>query len=233
MKAIIVMIASTCLRRMVLIAIASFLAMADAQVPVVVAFSNLTTPNNTGMDVAGSSILTYPSTTLAGSFSANINLNLLDVKVSVAATADDPAFNVWLAPALGGEPNDFRLWRQIGFGLRAPSGGGVVVANSIVPPIALTKGTSYWVVLTPANIHSHILWNLGGSSAIFAGHNHSDPNISFGDSNWFGDGSVPLQLQVDGTPPGPLATPLPPSLILCLTGLAIVGLYKMRWKLIN
>src|SRR5882757_6200880 len=100
MKAIIVMIVTGCLRQMGLIAIASCVALMGAQGQVVV-FSNLTTPNNTGMDVAGSSILTYPSTIVAGSFTANANFNLLDVKVSVAATTEDPTFNVWLAPALG------------------------------------------------------------------------------------------------------------------------------------
>jgi hypothetical protein len=203
MKAIIVMIAGACLRQIALMAMAICLTAAGVQGQIVV-FSNLTAPNNMGLEVAGSSVPTYPSTTWACSFTAQGNFNLMDVKVSVAATAGDPTFNVWLSPALGGaEPDFFIRWRQIGFGLRAPSGGGVVAADAIAPPIALTSGTSYWVVLTPANPQSHILWNLGGLSAVFTGYNHSDASLSFGDNNWFAGLSVPLQLQIDGTPSGP------------------------------
>jgi hypothetical protein len=198
----------------------------------VVIFSNLTTPNNTGADVIG---LTVPPTTWAGTFMANGNFNLVDVKVSVASTAGDPTFNVFLAGDVAGAPDRIIHWRQIGFGLTAPSGGGVVTANSNTSPIALTSGNGYWIVVAPAKPQSRVAWNL----APFPGNtytefNHSDPNfLFFVESGWIGQGGFPLQYQVDGTPPGPAATPLPPSLILCLTGLAIVGLYQMRRKLVR
>ena len=234
MKAIIVTIVNRCLWRMGLIAIASCLEIANAQGQVVI-FSNLTTPNNTGADVIGGAVLTAPPTTWAGTFTANGNFNLVDVKVSVAATAGDPTFNVFLVGYVAGAPEGISHWRQIGFGLTAPSGGGVVTANSNTTPIALTRGNGYWVVLTPAKPQSRVAWNL----APFPGNtytefNHSDPNfLFFEESGWIGQGGFPLQFQVDGTPPGPVATPLPPSLILSLSGLAIVGLYQMRRMLIN
>ena len=233
MKAIIVMIASACLRRIGLIAIASCLTAAGVQGQVVV-FSSLTTPNNTGADVIGVGVHTVPPTIWAGTFTASGNFNLVDVKVSVAATAGDPTFNVFIANSFQGGPDILSRWRQIGFGLKAPSGGGVVTANSNTSPIALTSGNGYWIVVAPAKPQSRVAWNL----APFPGNtytefNHSDPNFLFVESGWIGQGGFPLQYQVDGTPPGPVATPLPPSLILCLTGLAIVGLYQIRRKLVN
>ncbi len=224
------MIVTGCLRRMGLIAIASCPVIAGAQGQVVV-FTTLTTPNNTGADVAGGSVTAVPPSTWAATFSANGNFNLLDAKVSVFPAAGDPTFNVFIAGDFTGTPNNFIHWRQIGFGLSVPSGGGVVTANSIATPIPLTSGTQYWIVVAAANPHSRLVWNLGSPSPTFTEYNHSDPNISFLDNNWFGLGGFPLQFQIDGTPAGPTsppATPLPPSLILSLTGLAIAGLYQMR-----
>jgi hypothetical protein len=235
MKAIIVTIASTCLRRMGLVAIACCLAIADAQGQVVV-FSSLTTPSNGGGDILGGDITTGPVTTWAGTFTANGNFNLVDVKVTVVAEAGhDPTFNVFFSADVTGTPDSITRWRQIGFGLRAPAGGGVVTANSITTPIAMTSGNAYWVILTPANSQSRLIWSVAGSfpTPSYSEFNHTDPNFSFGDRAWIGQGGFPLQFQVDGLAPSPLPTPVPPSLILCLTGLAIVGLYQMRRKLIN
>src|SRR5437016_14558303 len=135
MKAIIVTIVNRCLWRLGLIAIAGCLAIAVAQGQVVI-FSNLTTPNNTGADIVGGSIPTAPASTWAATFMSNGKFNLVDVKVSVAAGVGDPTFNVFLAGDDTGSPNGIIHWRQIGFGLKAPSGGGVVTANSITTPIA-------------------------------------------------------------------------------------------------
>ena len=236
MKAIIVMIASTCLRRMGLVAIAGCLVIADAQGQVVV-FSSLTTPSNGGAGILGGDITTGPVTTWAGTFTANGNFNLVDVKVTVAAEAGkDPTFNVFFSADTIGTPDSIARWRQIGFGLRAPAGGGVVTANSITTPIAMISGKAYWVILTPANSQSSLVWSVAGSfpTPSYSEFNHTNPNnFTFEDRAWIGQGGFPLQFQVDGLAPSPLPTPLPPSLILCSTGLAIVGLYQMRRKPIS
>ncbi len=187
MKAIIVTIVNRCLWRMGLIAIVSCLAIANAQGQVVV-FSSLTTPNNTGADVIGFGVHTVPPTIWAGTFTANCNFNLVDVKVSVAATDGDPTFNVFLVGYVAGAPEGISHWQQIGFGLTAPSGGGVVTANSNTTPIALTSGNGYWIVVAPAKPQSRVAWNL----APFPGNtytefNHSDPNsLFFVESGWIG-----------------------------------------------
>jgi hypothetical protein len=128
MKAIIVTIVNRCLRPVGLIAIAGCLGIADAQGQVVV-FSNLTTMDKGGVEIIGGSVVTAPPTTWAGSFIPSGNFNLTDAKVSVAAGAGDPRFNVFLAASFAGGPDTLSHWRQIGFGLKAPSGGGVVTAK--------------------------------------------------------------------------------------------------------
>jgi hypothetical protein len=160
MKAIIVMIVNRCLRRLGLIAIASCLPIAGAKGQVVV-YSSLTTPNNTGLEIIGGSVPTSAPTIWANSFTVIGDFTLLDAKVSIITAAGDPTFNVFLAKG-DGSPDVFIHWRQIGFNLRAPSVGGVVTVNSTATPIALTSGTTYWLVLAPANPHSHIMWNLSG-----------------------------------------------------------------------
>jgi len=236
MKAIIVMITSACLWRIGLIAIAICLTAAGVQGQVVV-FSSLTTPSNGGGDIIGGGVTTAPVTIWAGTFTPNGNFNLVDVKVTVVAEAgNDPTFNVFFSADVTGTPDSITRWRQIGFGLRAPAGGGVVTANSINTPIAMTSGKAYWIILTPANSQSRIVWSVAGSfpTPSYSEFNHTNPNnFTFEDRSWIGQGGFPLQFQVDGLAPSPASTPVPPSLILCLTGLAMVGLYQMRRRLIN
>jgi len=216
--------------RMGLIAIASCLAIASAPAQVVV-FSTLTASTQVGADVIGSSVLGGTPIIWAASFISNGTFNLIDAKVNVIAEGGNPAFNVFLARDYGGGVDLVRNWRQIGFGLIAPSGGGLVTANSITTPITLTSGSGYWLVLTAANPQTRMGWYLGDrrNGTSHTAYNTGDDNFDIG---WRGLGFYPLQFQIDGTPPPP-ATPLPPSLILSLLGLAGVGLYQMRRKLIT
>ncbi len=217
-------------RQMGLIAIASLLAIASAHGQVVV-FSTLTTPNNTGVEVIGLSIFGVLPSIWAARFIPNGDFNLVDAKVSVAAEGGNSAFNVFLAADDRGEVEKSSNWRQIGFGLIPPAGGGVVTANSISRPIALTSGNSYWLVLTAANQQGRMIWNLGGSPPILTQENLQWASIN-PDSGWMDEGLFHLQFQIDGTPPPPVI-PLPPSLILCLIGLTLVGLFQLRRKLIT
>jgi len=153
MKAIIVMIASTCLRRMALIAIAGCLTAAGVQGQFVL-FSNLTTVNKGDVEIIGGSVTTGPPTTWAANFIVKGTFNLVDAKVSVAAGTGDPTFNVFIANSFQGSVDRLIRWRQIGFGLKAPSGGGVLTANSVAAPITLVSGSEYWLVLAAANPQS-------------------------------------------------------------------------------
>lgn len=206
---------------------ASFLAIAAAQAQTVV-FTNLTSPvNNNGGQVNGSN---FGPQTFAAQFTPSGNFTLSDAKVSVAALpSGGTSFNVWIAADAGGMPGSFI--EQIGFGLTATSlAGSVVTASSIATPLPLTSGTKYWLVVTPANANTSLIWSGLGSQPVPAAYNAS-PTFN---SGWTLI-SFPFQFQIDGTPtsggPGPSPVPVPPSVILGASGLMGVGMYEARRRL--
>jgi hypothetical protein len=163
---------------------------------------------------------------LAQRFTSGGNFTLTDAKVVVGnQNGSSPLFNVWVAQDLGGMPGS--SIEQIGFNVSysgtdviATGGtGGEVTADSVATPILLTKGTSYWVVLTPADPSTIVYWDTGGPANVPLSYpcltcfaiSHTVDGIG----GWFPvGGHIGGQVQIDGTPFVPtevVPTPEPSS----------------------
>src|SRR5204863_10158127 len=133
----------------------------------------------------------------------------------------------WIASDSGGSPG--ALIGQIGVNVPVPAGPSVVTVNAASTPIVLTGGTKYWLVLTrdPSSFNNFV-WNTGGLTAV--------PVFATASNGVTGGWSLfttkAVQFQVDATiginPAPPSAIPVPPSLLLSITGMLGAGLYLLR-----
>lgn len=102
---------------------------------------------------------------------------------------------------------------ELGRDLTAPARAGLVAVNSFAP-IDLTDGTQYWLVMTPYDANSALLW-IGGGSVFVPFTASLDDGASW---------DIPFQyfaqFQIDGTPIA--ATPEPVTLPLISVG--VLGL---------
>jgi hypothetical protein len=143
-----------------------------AQAEIIVSTLDYSTGNG-GLDICGPATCTPgPGSTVPGvqslaqKFTSIGNFTLTDAKVVVGnQNGTSPLFNVSLVQDSGGSPGS--MIGQIGFSVSydgndvvATGGtGGEVTADSIATPILLTSGTSYWLVLTPADPYTIVYWD--------------------------------------------------------------------------
>jgi len=153
----------------------------------------------------------------------NATLTETEVIVGFFSGEGDPHFNESLYTNNNGLPGT--LVQSLATDLTASSTPGAVDVDGL--SIALTAGSSYWLVLTPFDGDTAIDWDDEGSSA----QPEALSNSGAPPSAWtHATSSDNVQFAIDGTLAPTSAVPEPSSFVLLVTGLAgAAGVARRRF----
>lgn len=175
-----------------------------------VIFDNITDTNtDAGLAVIGVSEPSYfnvVSASQAESFTPTADYSMTAAGVYVAAyVPGDFNFDLSLYSNSGGLPGS--LIETLGTDLGSFD-SATVTADSFAP-ITLTADTTYWLVVTPYDSDSALLWLAGGNPSAPAA--TGTPTAT----NWISNGHQTAQFEIEGTlNTPPVTTPEPSSLYL-------------------
>ena len=179
-------------------------------------FSNITNSCCQGPLVEGSNLGTE---SVAQAFTPGATYTMTGAQVLVFGFGGDTTFDAALYSNADGVPGTEIA--SLGTDLTGPGAGGVVNLSS--PAVALLEGTEYWLVLSPYEASSDLVWAQGGSASApldEEGQGTSDV--------WLSSGSGSSQFAIDGTPTSSV-TPEPSSIALLGTGLlGVAGVLRRR-----
>ena len=157
---------------------------------------------------------------LAAAFTPTANSTIDEAQVKVVGPGrGDPAFDLYLYSNNSGAPGS--NLETLGTNLVAPTPVGIV-ADSAFTPLALTDGTQYWLVMTPFDPNSFVVWYTNGTPAASSAFSLT----STGSTPWTSQGNLGLQFEIDGT--STPSVPEPATVGLVTAGLGLAALIRHR-----